>query len=135
MSDAAIATVATCVVTITTMIVGFLTLWVKLRYGVEKTVEANEKIEHNTDITKKASAVAVINAKEAADTAKSAKEATEQMAMKLNGKLDDKITETVKAHIAPIADALLAHIKQDEDNMEEIRKSFDELKKHIEDNK
>lgn len=46
MSDAAITaitTVAACVVTVTTLVVGFLTLWLKMRYGAEKAEEAAAK--------------------------------------------------------------------------------------------
>lgn len=43
MSDAAIASLATCGVTIATMLIGFLTMWVRLRYGVEKAEEAAKK--------------------------------------------------------------------------------------------
>ncbi len=45
MSDAAVFTVVSGLITITTMLVGFLTLWVKLRYGGEKAAEAAVKAE------------------------------------------------------------------------------------------
>lgn len=60
MSDAAIASVVTGLVTVVTLITGFLTLWVKLRYGVEKAEEAatkaklvEHKIDTNTQITER----------------------------------------------------------------------------------
>ncbi len=43
MSDAAISTIAASFVTIVTMIVGFLTLWVKLRYDAKKVAEKVEE--------------------------------------------------------------------------------------------
>ena len=69
MSDAAVVAVVTGLVTITTMVTGFLTLWVKLKYGVRVSEEASEsaklavvkadetasivgtKIDHNTAMT------------------------------------------------------------------------------------
>lgn len=61
MSDAAIASIVTGIVTISTMVIGFLTLWIKLRYGVEKAEEVatkaqdmEDKIDHNTTITTEA---------------------------------------------------------------------------------
>lgn len=45
MSDAAIATIAAAAVTITTMVIGFLSLWVKLKYGVQQVKEASDKAE------------------------------------------------------------------------------------------
>lgn len=53
MSDAAVATLVSGVVTIVTMLVGFLTLWVKLKYGVEKTKDVESKVDHNTALTTK----------------------------------------------------------------------------------
>lgn len=61
MSDAAVANLITGAVTITTLVVGFLTLWVKLRYGVKKAEEVSvkaesveNKIDHNTILTQEA---------------------------------------------------------------------------------
>lgn len=54
MSDAAIASIVTGLVTVTTLIVGFLTLWVKLRYGESATRKVGEKVEENTEITTEA---------------------------------------------------------------------------------
>lgn len=58
MSDAAVASIVTGLVTMTTMIVGFLTMWLKLRYGAEKAAEAavkagvlEAKVDHNTSLT------------------------------------------------------------------------------------
>lgn len=61
MSDAAVATIVGAAVNIIGMVVGFLTLWVKLKYGVQKAEEAatkaqvvETKIDRNTDITTEA---------------------------------------------------------------------------------
>src|SRR5688500_5697433 len=76
MSDATIVNIVTAVVTgsitITTMIIGFLTLWVKLKYGIDQAGNAaakaevaagdaataarglEEKVDHNTTITTQA---------------------------------------------------------------------------------
>jgi hypothetical protein len=57
-SDAAIAHTVTGLVTITTIMVGFLTLWIKLKYGFEqtsslsaKTQTVEDKIDANTQKT------------------------------------------------------------------------------------
>jgi len=58
MSDAAVTTIVTGFVTIVTMVIAFLTLWVKVRYGVgrveeivTKTRAVENKIDHNTTMT------------------------------------------------------------------------------------
>lgn len=135
MSDAAIAAIVTGVVTVATMVVGFLTLWVKLKYGVEKAEEAvtktyavERKIDDNTVITKAASVAALTNAKAAADNAIEAKEASEYISKQLNGSLEQKITAIVKTHTDPITDMLKVHSEQDDKNMTEIRQALKELK-------
>ncbi len=47
MSDAAIAQVVAGLITITTVVVGFLTLWVKLKYGADQAKVAAPM--HDTD--------------------------------------------------------------------------------------
>lgn len=77
MSEAAILTVVSGVVTVTTLIIGFLTLWLKLRYGIIKAEEAaykaenveqkidrnssaiSDKLDHNTMVTTEAKNAAV----------------------------------------------------------------------------
>lgn len=113
-------------VTITTMVVGFLTLWVKLKYGVEF------KIDSNTEITRAGTKVATDNAKIAAVAASAAAQkatATEdKITDMLNGQLDNKIRTIVKECFDPLSNAVSAHAGQDEKNMAEIRKALDELK-------
>lgn len=121
MSDAAVANLITGLVTITTMVIGFLSLWLKLKYGVEKAEEAavnaikvERKIDQNTAITKEQGNAA----REAADNAVfSANELAKQM----NGMLDDRITTIVKSHTEALAHMFREHAKQDEANMQEIR--------------
>lgn len=51
MSDAAITTIVTGIVTIAMSTIGFLTLWVRLKYGEKETRAVKEKVAENTDIT------------------------------------------------------------------------------------
>lgn len=51
MSDSAVANIMTDLVTITITVVGFLTLWVKLRYGIRKTESVESKLDDNTAMT------------------------------------------------------------------------------------
>lgn len=52
MSDGAVVAIVTGCVSIVATIVAFLTLWVKLKYGVEKTVAVETKLDANTALTK-----------------------------------------------------------------------------------
>lgn len=66
MSDSAITTIVSGVITVVITVVGFLTLWVKLKYGESKATEAavkaeaavakattvEDKIDDNTNITR-----------------------------------------------------------------------------------
>ena len=115
MSDAAVASLVTGLITITTMVVGFLTLWLKLRYGVES------KIDTNTLLTKQGAAAATEHAKVASEAASSAMIAAETLNRSLNGELDIRIKNVVSAAVSPLADALRIHAAQDEKNMVEIR--------------
>ena len=61
MSDAAVTILVAGLVNVVTMVVGFLTLWVKLRYGVEKADSiarkadlVETKLDHNTQVTTQA---------------------------------------------------------------------------------
>jgi uncharacterized coiled-coil protein SlyX len=80
MSDATATSLITGMVTITTMIVGFLTLWAKLRYGADKAEQAADnasrvegkldanasrvegKLDANTKLTEEAKEAAEANA-------------------------------------------------------------------------
>lgn len=115
MSDAAVATIVTGLVTTTTVIVGFLTMWVKLKYGVES------KIDRNTELTQVGTDNAAANAKAAVGAANVAAEkavATEdRIATMLNGALDARIRAVVKECLDPL-----------EAGMAEVRALVDELK-------
>ena len=120
MSDAAVANLITGLVTITTVVVGFLTIWVKLKYGVQKAEEAatkakvvEEKIDNNTAV--------------AAFTATVAKVAADNLSEQINGLLDNRITVIVERHFGPLREELKAHSAQDEKNMNEIRDVLNRL--------
>jgi preprotein translocase subunit SecF len=128
MSDAAITTVVTGLVTFTTIVVGFLTMYVKLKYGTDKTEEAarkvnvvEEKIDQNTVLTKAGTEAAANNARIAARTANEAKVAANDVAEKINGELEEKIRGIVKEHMVVLADAFDGH-------MREIKQMLDDLK-------
>lgn len=53
MSDAAIASIVTGFVTVMLSLIGFLTLWAKLKYGEKKVEAVSTKIDANTALTKK----------------------------------------------------------------------------------
>jgi hypothetical protein len=60
MSDAAIAIVVSGSITIATMVVGFLTLWIKLKYGAEKLDSVEKRVavvQYQTDGLARALAV------------------------------------------------------------------------------
>lgn len=128
MSDAAVIALITGVGTIVVTVVGFLTVWLKLRYGVEP------KIDTNTEVTKAGTKAAFDNAKVAATAATAAAQkalATEdKITDLLNGQLDIRIRTIVKECFDPLSSAVSAHAEQDEKNMAEIRKALDELKGH-----
>ena len=106
------------------MVVGFLTLWVKMRYG-------ESKIDANTELTKVGTTVAAENAMAAADRAAEAKLAAENLSSQFNGVLDKRITKIVKEHIEPLVIAFKAHSEQDDHNMKEIRTALIDLRKGL----
>lgn len=53
MSDGAIASITAALITITTMVIGFMTLWVKLKYGVKTAESVETKVDHNTAMTER----------------------------------------------------------------------------------
>lgn len=54
MSDAAISSIVAGVLTLATMVIGFLTLWLKVKYGVDRVNAVEGKIDHNTNLTTQA---------------------------------------------------------------------------------
>lgn len=126
MSDSAVATIVTGLVTMVTLVVGFLTLWVKLKYGADKV---ERKIDINTALTKAGTEAASTNARVAASAATKAADKAEALAIQMNGGLDDRMIAIVKAHTGPLATLLESHARQDDANMVEIRLALGELKK------
>lgn len=144
MSDGSITTIVTGTVTVATLVVGFLTLWLKLRYGVERadslsrkadslaaqTGAVKEKLEENTAITKAGAVAATANAKAAAGAAAEAREAAQVLASKLNGGVDVAIEAAVK----PLRDALQDHVLAHERDMKEVRTALAALGAKIDEN-
>lgn len=131
MSDAAITAIVSGFITITGMVIGFLTLYIKLRYGVEKAEEAavkasvvEGKIDKNTELTRAGTASA---AEAAADAAKK----TEELSKQMNGSLDSRIRTIVKDHTDPLMAALKTHTEQDDAAMKEIRDGMAELNRKL----
>lgn len=128
MSDAAIASIVTGCVTMMGLLVGFLTMFVKLRYNADKADEVSTKVDKNTEVTKLGIAEASSHAQAAADAASNAATQTTSLAEQLNGKLEAKIEGIVAAHVRPILTAMGDHSAQDDKNMAEIRKALGELR-------
>ena len=126
MSDSAVATIVTGLVTMVTLVVGFLTLWVKLKYGADKV---ERKIDINTALTKAGTEAASTNARVAASAATKAADKADALAIQMNSGLDDRMIAIVKAHTGPLAALLESHARQDDANMVEIRLALGELKK------
>ena len=127
MSDTAIASLVTGIVTVTTMIIGFLTLWVKLKYGVEtaekvakKTEIVEAKLDNNTVITKAGNMAAASAVVTATTVANAAANSIDSIASQLNGKLEDKIISIVKSHTEPILKSV-----------DEIRKSVSDIRNKV----
>lgn len=128
MSDAAITTIVTGVVTVATLVTGFLTLWVKLKYELAaKSAAVEKKIDTNTVITRAGTAAAATHAKAAASAVSEVKETAEVINRKLNGGLDSAI----ETSIAPLRSKLDDHIRQDEECMYEIRATLNDLRERL----
>jgi uncharacterized protein YukE len=110
-----------------TMVIGFLTLWVKLRYSEKKAQVVEAKIDTNTQITREGAKEAAATAKEVAKTASAANLAVENINKKLNGGLDNALEGAIK----PLRDAFQDHYLQDEANMKEIRSALANLHQKI----
>lgn len=121
MSDAAVTILVSGLITITTMVVGFLTLWIKLKYQSQKV---EDKVDANTNLTRSGTAAASINAQVAAVAAKEAAEKTDELAKQMNGEMDRKIQKQIE----PIVVALKEHTIQDDKNMKDIFHVLEEIK-------
>lgn len=123
MSDAAIVSIVTGVVTV-------VVLWLKLRYGVEakadqltKQVEektnaiattaaaVETKIDTNTQITRAGASAAVVTAKSAADAAVATKVVADQINSKINGGIDGAVATAI-APIRKDVDELSVYVHQ-----------------------
>lgn len=118
MSDSAVATIVAGSITIATMVIGFLTLWVKLRYGVEKaeevarkTAAVEVKLDNNTSLTKEGTKAAADNAATAVKTASEAKEAAVQSARMITDKLNGGLDKILSAMITPVREMLAQHME------------------------
>ena len=141
MSDAAVANIVTGVVTVATLVIGFLTLWVKLRYNTQqaekaaiesaiavvKATEVEKKIDNNTALTVAGTNAAASSAILAANNAAEAKSTAEDINSKLNGRIEDIIEKAV----APIRKTLEDHIAHDHECMTEIRRSLADLQNRL----
>ena len=117
MSDAAITTIVTGLVTIVTLVCGVVTLWIKLK--------------ENTKITEMGAVAATRNAITAASVAETVSKKTDLLIEQINGKLEERITTIVKVHTEPIITLIHQHADQDDKNMTEIRQALGELRDRI----
>ena len=116
-SDAAITVIMAGVIQVVVLVVGFLTMWVKLRYANEQAEAAaanaelaavkakavEDKIDDNTKITKESAAAAVQRADTAVVAATTTKAAVDVIGKKLNGGIDEAITTAVTPLHAAVA--------------------------------
>ncbi len=113
MSDAAVFALVSGLIQITVITTGFLTLWIKLKYGVEEAKESAEKaeasanvaevsasnaerrskvVEEKIDVNTKLTKVGVVAATKAASK-------SDEISDKLNGDTDTKIHTVVREYL------------------------------------
>jgi hypothetical protein len=90
MSDAAVTAVVAGAVNIVGMVVGFLTLWMKVKYGAEKAATAATRAE--AAVTKAEAAEETLG-KKIDDNTKITQAGADAVARKLNGGLDQALAE------------------------------------------
>lgn len=127
MTDATIANIVTATVTIVTMVVGFLTLWVKLKYGEEKVQKVEDKLDDNTRVTRVGNALTESSAKAAATHAATAAAKAEALSSQLNGKLEERMGALIKQQLEPIIDMLKDHVVKDETSFAEVKEHLGKL--------
>jgi hypothetical protein len=120
MSDTTVANLVTGAVTIVTMLIGLLSLWLRLRYDVRNVAK---KVDANTAMTSAGVKVAASAAKAAKEVAVEAKNTVEGISKKLNGGLE----ETISAIVSPVRTTLEAH----DQNLEEVKQKFDGLSIYV----
>ena len=109
MSDAAITTIVAGVIQIVVIIMGGVGLWLKLKYGQEKT---DKKLDNNTVITTQASERAEEASIRAASSTKSAVLAANATATafdKINSKLNGGVDAAISQAVEPINKMLTEH--------------------------
>jgi hypothetical protein len=127
MTDATIANIVTATVTIVTMVIGFLTLWVKLKYGVDKVQKVEDKLDDNTKVTKDGNVAAESHAKAAVTAAENAATKAETLSSQLNGKLEERMGALIKQQLEPIVDMLKDHVVKDETSFAEVNEHLGKL--------
>lgn len=108
---AIVTAIVTCIASIATNVLTFLTLWIKLKYGVDKAetaVSNTEAISKKTDsvLTKVDDNTKITQA--AAEEASGAKEVTQSINNKLNGGIDKAINDA----IGPIQNMISEHAEK-----------------------
>ena len=145
MSDAAVATLVAGLITIATMVVGFLTLWVKLKYGEKKTDELTKqsqtveaKVDANTALTRSGTSAATRSAEVAAATATGAAQtaakthaATEAIAVNIEKKLNGGLDVAIEKVVGPLRQSLVEHAVNDERNMRDIMSALEDIRKKL----
>lgn len=132
MSDTAIAIIVTGILNAITVIAGVVTLWIRSKYGDDRTKELTDgqtrvltsKIDDTTAAVQTTGTVAAVNAKVAASAAAAAVAETRVISGKLNGGVDSAIRNAVD----PLARTLAEHAAADEANV----KSVEDKLKHLE---
>lgn len=121
MSDGAVTVVVAGVVQIVVLIVGFLTLWVKLRFDSNKVEEVSKKTEvverkldNNTALTKAGTEAAAKSAIVAVESAARAQIATESMAETLTSKLNGGIDSAIAAAVDPLKETFVTNTRFEE---------------------
>lgn len=139
MSDAAIVSIVTGIVTI-------VSLWLKLRSEAKavrdkvsqvrgdvdavarKADSVEKKIDSNTEITVAGNTAATTNARVAATAAIDAKKSVDEVSAKLNGGIDSAIAAAVE----PIKRGMSEHAATDDKNMRDINDKIAALDARIE---
>lgn len=128
MSDAAIMSLVSGAVTVTTLVVGFLTLWARLRYGVQ---EVGEKVDDNTRITRAGTTAAATNAAAATAAATQARRTTEAIAQNIERKLNGGIDAAVAEAVAPIRQVIEEHARADEETTKAVESRLAALDEYV----
>jgi uncharacterized coiled-coil DUF342 family protein len=125
MSDAAVTTIVTGLVTIIISVVGFLTMWVKLKYGAGEAVKAAHNVQRvESKIDKAATAAEVVATNLAHNT-----ELTSRIEKQTNGPLSEKL-ELIEDHSTRIA-ALEAKVEGVKATIDTVNKNLDSTRHEV----